>query len=84
MSAPQDKTIWSCLDCFPSLCRCDDCPKPDMARCGGCGWKGSIGDCDSGVEQENWEMPAYGVHYCPACGEAIEDYFFAEGEGGES
>jgi hypothetical protein len=35
------------------------------------------------MEQENWERPSYGVHYCPTCGEAIEDYFFAEGEGGQ-
>lgn len=47
----------------------------DGCKCGECGWKGPISECE--VDQEgNWEYGYYDIHLCPKCDDGtIDDYF---------
>lgn len=37
-----------------------------------CGWRGTLGECRSGWEQESWETERYQVALCPKCLEEVE------------
>lgn len=41
-------------------------PKPDIAICQECDWKGKVTDCE--LDQESsWESGYYTIHICPEC-----------------
>jgi len=50
-------------------------PKPDIAKCSICGWKGSVDDCETGREGD-WESGYYDIDLCPKCedGGCVDDY----------
>ena len=50
-------------------------PKPDIAICSTCGWRGSVSECERS-EGGDWEFGYYAVYLCPVCedGGCIEDY----------
>jgi hypothetical protein len=52
-------------------------PISNIACCFSCGWKGSVSDCD--LDQEgDWESGYYDIHFCPRCGECIDEYEMTE------
>ena len=50
-------------------------PKPNIAICSQCGWKGSVTKCEIG-EEGDWETGYYKIDLCPICedGGCIDDY----------
>ena len=50
-------------------------PKPDLAKCSQCGWKGPVEDCGTDSEGD-WESGYYDIHTCPKCddGGCVDDY----------
>lgn len=50
-------------------------PRPDIAICSECGWKGSTLECIKG-EDGDWETGYYPIDLCPVCedGGCIDDY----------
>ena len=57
----------------------DDEPKPDIAICGKCNWKGLVSGCD--IDQDGtWEEGYYDIHLCPKCedGGCIDNYDMSE------
>jgi len=56
-------------------------PKPDIAICSQCGWRGPISEC--GIDpygDGDWESGYYPSHLCPKCedGGCIDDYDMSE------
>ena len=43
-------------------------PRPDLAFCENCGWKGKISDCKTDTDGD-WEGGYYTIHICPICDE---------------
>lgn len=64
---------------FEELCKVKEDPtlepKPDIAICSECGWRGDISECGTDKEGD-WESGYYDVHICPKCvdGGCIDDY----------
>ena len=50
-------------------------PKPDIACCSSCGWRGPTATCQTESEG-SWETGYYQVHVCPVCedGGCVDDY----------
>ncbi len=53
-------------------------PKPDIAKCSKCGWKGPIEKCEIGTDGD-WESGYFEIDLCPKCsdGGCIDDYDFS-------
>ena len=53
----------------------DFVPKPDIAICSACGWKGPVSKCLKETEGD-WEYGYYPIDLCPVCedGGCIDDY----------
>jgi hypothetical protein len=48
-------------------------PPPDArVACPGCGWGGTLSDCDIDKYQESPEHPEYDASVCPKCGEYVD------------
>ena len=54
-------------------------PKPDIAICSICGWRGDVSECIKG-EDGDWESGYYEIDECPKCedGGCIDDYDMSE------
>ena len=50
-------------------------PKPDIAICSDCGWRGPVEECLKGQDGD-WESGYFEIDECPKCdnGGCIEDY----------
>lgn len=50
-------------------------PRPDIAICSQCGWRGSVSECLVG-EEGDWESGYYPIDFCPICedGGCVDDY----------
>ena len=58
-----------------SICRTPQEPRPDIAICSECGWRGLIEKCLT-EKEGNYEDGYYDIHLCPKCenGGCIDDY----------
>lgn len=54
-------------------------PRPDIAICSQCGWRGPVEECGEDTEGD-WESGYYDVDTCPKCsdGGCIDDYDMSE------
>jgi len=50
----------------------------DMVECFNCEYTCLVSLCPSEVVQDSYEESPYTIHYCPSCGEVIEEYFPSE------
>jgi len=53
----------------------DEEPRPDIAICSQCGWRGPTSECENG-EEGDYENGYYFIDLCPRCedGGCIDDY----------
>ena len=56
-------------------------PKPDIAICSQCGWRGPSSKCEQ-AEEGDWENGYYTIDLCPICedGGCIDNYDFSTEE----
>jgi hypothetical protein len=50
-------------------------PKPDIAICSECGWRGPVTECGKDTDGD-WETGYYPIDLCPKCGDGgcVDDY----------
>jgi len=54
------------IDLLLSEAADDGEPKPDIAICSECGWRGPVSECLKG-EDGDWESGYYKIDLCPKC-----------------
>ncbi len=58
-----------------SLFKDNKIPPLDMVECNECHEHSNVSDCESGIEQESWEMPEYTIHFCQYCNSDDLEYY---------